>query len=63
MDNAIDFMLPFGEVELPPKFIDNFETTATWLSEFQRRWDKETSLFMPEFGKPIAIFSQPASET
>ena len=58
-----DFMLPFGEVELPPKFIDNFETTAIWLGEFQRRWDKETSLFMPEFGKPIAIFSQPASET
>ena len=58
-----DFMLPFGVVELPPKFIDNFETTAIWLSEFQRRWDKETSLFMPEFGKPIAIFSQPASET
>ena len=58
-----DFMLPFGEVELPPKFIDNFETTATWLGDFQRRWDKETSLFMPEFGKPIAIFSQPASET
>ena len=58
-----DFMLPFGEVELPPKFIDNFETTATWLGDFQRRWDRETSLFMPEFGKPIAIFSQPASET
>ena len=58
-----DFMLPFGEVKLPPKFINNFETTAIWLGEFQRRWDKETSLFMPEFGKPIAIFSQPASET
>ena len=58
-----DFMLPFGDVKLPPKFIDNFETTATWLDEFQRRWDRETSLFMPEFGKPIAIFSQPASET
>jgi len=58
-----DFTHPFGKVELPPKFIDNFETTATWLGEFQHRWDKETSLFMPEFGKPIAIFSQPASET
>jgi len=57
-----DFTKPFGEVVLPPKIIDNFETTAQWLVEFQRRWDRDTSLFMPEFGKPIAIFSQPASE-
>ena len=57
-----DFTKPFGEVVLPPKIIDNFETTAQWLLEFQRRWDSDTSLFMPEFGKPIAIFSQPASE-
>jgi L-ascorbate metabolism protein UlaG (beta-lactamase superfamily) len=58
-----DFFKPFGEVLLPPKFIDNFETTAIWLSEFQQRWDRETSLFMPEFGKPIAIFSQPATDS
>jgi L-ascorbate metabolism protein UlaG (beta-lactamase superfamily) len=58
-----DFTKPFGEVVLPPKIIDNFETTAKWLLEFQRRWDSDTSLFMPEFGKPIAIFSQPAAES
>jgi len=58
-----DFTKPFGEVVLPPKIIDNFETTAQWLVEFQRRWDSDTSLFIPEFGKPIAIFSQPASES
>jgi len=58
-----DFTKPFGEVVLPPKVIDNFETTAKWLLEFQRRWDNDASLFMPEFGKPIAIFSQPASES
>lgn len=58
-----DFTKPFGDVVLPPKIIDNFETTAKWLVEFQRRWDSDTSLFMPEFGKPIAIFSQPASES
>ena len=57
-----DFTKPFGEIVLPPRFIDNFEKTAQWLTEFQRRWDRDTSLFMPEFGKPIAIFSQPASE-
>jgi L-ascorbate metabolism protein UlaG (beta-lactamase superfamily) len=58
-----DFTQPFGEVILPPKIVDNFEKTAKWLTEFQRRWDSDTSLFMPEFGKPIAIFSQPASES
>lgn len=58
-----DFTKPFGEVVLAPKFIDNFEKTSTWLDEFRRRWDSDTSLFMPEFGKPIAIFSQPASES
>lgn len=58
-----DFTNPFGEVLLPPKFIDNFETTAIWLREFQQRWDRETSLFMPEFGEPIAIFTQPATDS
>jgi len=58
-----DFTQAFGVVKLPPKFIDNFEKTAQWLNEFRRRWDSDTSLFMPEFGKPIAIFAQPASET
>jgi len=58
-----DFTQPFGEVILPPKIVDNFEKTAKWLTEFQLRWDRDTSLFMPEFGKPIAIFSQPASES
>jgi L-ascorbate metabolism protein UlaG (beta-lactamase superfamily) len=58
-----DFTKPFGEVVLPPRIVHDFETTAQWLVEFQRRWDSDTSLFMPEFGKPIAIFSQPASES
>lgn len=58
-----DYTQPFGVVALPPKIIDNFDTTATWLNEFRRRWDSDASLFMPEFGKPIAIFSQPAAES
>jgi len=56
-----DFSKPFGEVTLPPRIINNFEKTAEWLLEFRDRWDTDASLFMPEFGKPIAIFSQPAS--
>lgn len=58
-----DYTQPFGVVTLPPKIIDNFDTTASWLNEFRRRWDGDASLFMPEFGKPIAIFSQPAAES
>ena len=58
-----DFTKPFGEIALPPRAIDNFENTAEWLIEFRNRWDSDASLFMPQFGKPIAIFSQPASES
>ena len=57
-----DLTRPFGEVVLSPRIADNFEKTAEWLGQFRNRWDKDASLFMPEFGKPIAIFSQPASE-
>jgi hypothetical protein len=57
-----DYTKPFGEVVLPPRVINDFETTAEWLDSFRRRWDSDASLFLPEFGKPIAIFSQPASD-
>ena len=57
-----DYTKPFGEVSLAPRIVDNFEKTSKWLLQFRDRWDNDTSLFMPEFGKPIAIFSQPASE-
>ncbi len=54
-----DFTKPFGEVVLWPKIIDNFETTVSWLDAFRRRWDSDASLYMPEFGRPIAIFTRP----
>ena len=58
-----DSTKPFGEVSLAPKFISNFAETAQWLEEFRRRWDRDSSLFMPVFGEPITIFSQPAAES
>lgn len=59
-----DYTQPFGTVRSPPKFINNFETVADWLESFRRRWDRDSSLFLPEFGKPIAIFSkQPTPQT
>ena len=57
-----DLTKPFGEIALFPRAVDNFEKTAVWLLQFRNRWDNDASLFIPEFGKPIAIFSQPASE-
>jgi L-ascorbate metabolism protein UlaG (beta-lactamase superfamily) len=57
-----DLTKPFGEIALSPRVVDNFEKTAVWLLQFRNRWDNDASLFIPEFGKPIAIFSQPASE-
>ena len=57
-----DFTQPFGEISLSPRAVDNFEKTADWLLQFRNRWDNDASLFIPEFGKPIAIFSQPASD-
>lgn len=57
-----DYSKPFGDVRLPPKVIDNFEVTATWLTEFRKRWDNDATLFLPEFGRPMAIFSEQASE-
>lgn len=58
-----DFTQPFGTVILAPKIIDNFVEIAAWLEEFRDRWDIDTSLYVPRFGEPIAIFAQPAAET
>lgn len=57
-----DYTQAFETVMLPPRFIDNIGKTARWMNEFRKRWDSDTSIFMPEFGKPIAIYSQPAAE-
>lgn len=58
-----DFTQPFGTVILAPKIVDNFVEIAAWLEEFRDRWDIDTSLYVPRFGEPIAIFAQPAAET
>ncbi len=57
-----DFTMPFGEVILWPKILDNFATTSVWLEEFRRRWDRDATLYLPEFGRPIAIFTRTAED-
>lgn len=52
-----DFTKPFGAVVLWPKIFDNFSKTSSWLDEFRRRWDSDATLYLPEFGRPIAIFT------
>lgn len=56
-----DLTQAFGDIRLPPTFADDTVRTTRWLTEFRDRWDSDTSLFMPTFGEPVAIFSQPAS--
>ena len=51
-----------GEIEPGPRFLSNFATTAEWLEEFRDRWDTNTRIFLPEFGKPIVLYPPPAPE-
>ncbi|MGI9232002.1 MAG: MBL fold metallo-hydrolase [Woeseiaceae bacterium] len=58
-----DFTQPFGEIVPAPRFLSDFTTTAAWLEAFRDTWDTGTQLFLPEFGKPIVVYPQPAPET
>ncbi len=54
-----DYTKPFGEIVPGPRFLGDLETTAAWLEEFRRKWDTDARLFLPEFGRPMAIYSSP----
>jgi len=58
-----DYTKPFGEVVPGPRVIGDIVTTAMWLEDFRARWDNEVQLFMPKFGRPVAIYAQPVPET
>jgi len=58
-----DYTRPFGDVIPGPKFLGDLTTTASWLDGFRKRWDNDAQLFMPEFGRPIALYAQPVPET
>ncbi len=58
-----DFTKPFGSVVPAPRFLGNLEKTAEWLDEFRATWDRETRIYLPRFGEPIALYAQPASTT
>jgi len=52
-----DFTRPFGDVSPWPTVMGDLRTATDWLEEFRDRWDRDTALFMPTFGEPIAIFA------
>jgi len=58
-----DFTRPFGEITPFPKFLDNIEKTALWFEEFRDTWDTNTKLYKPEFGRPIAVYTESSSST
>lgn len=57
-----DYTKPFGEVVPGPKFLGDLTTTAEWFEGFRKQWDNDAQLFMPEFGRPIALYAQPVPE-
>ena len=56
-----DFTRPFGEIVPSPRFLGNIEKTAEWFRDFQQTWDTESTVLLPEFGKPIALYAPPPS--
>lgn len=58
-----DLTRPFGEIVPIPRFLDDIEKTARWFEEFRDRWDTDTALYKPEFGKRIEVYSHTSSPT
>ena len=53
-----DYTQPFGKIVLAPKLLDNFVNTARWLQEFRDTWDKDTQVYLPEFGKALPLYPE-----
>ena len=58
-----DLTKPFGEIVPIPRFLDDIEKTARWFEEFRDRWDTDTALYKPEFGKRVEVYSHASSPT
>ena len=58
-----DYTQPLGEIRLPPSLIDNFINTSRWLQEFRDTWDRDTLIFLPEYGKPVPLYPAEAPDT
>lgn len=58
-----DFTKPFGVVEPGPRVFGDLEETSRWLNTFRDSWDQDVTIYLPEFGKPIALYAQSSSST
>lgn len=57
-----DFTKPFGTIVPGPKFLSDLAATSELLETLRDRWDTGTRLFLPEFGKPIVVYTQPTPD-
>lgn len=51
-----DFMAPFGEVRLLPRFIDDVSLTAGWIDALLEESEAEVAIELPVFGQPIPLY-------
>ncbi len=56
-----DFTRPLGDIVPAPRVAGDLETNAEWFAAFRDRWDKDVALILPEFGVPMALYTQPSS--
>ena len=58
-----DFTKPFGVVVPGPRVLGDLEETSRWFDTFREKWDLDVTIYLPEFGKPIALYAQSSSST
>jgi len=58
-----DYTREFGVVVPGPRVFGDLEETSRWFNTFRERWDQDVEIFLPEFGRPIALYAQPSSST
>jgi L-ascorbate metabolism protein UlaG (beta-lactamase superfamily) len=58
-----DFTKPFGVIVPGPRVFGDLEKISRWFETFRDRWDQDVTIYLPEFGKPIALYAQPSSST
>lgn len=58
-----DFTKPFGVIVPGPRTFGDLERTSQWFDAFRERWDQDVTIYLAEFGKPIALYAQPSSST
>lgn len=58
-----DFTKPFGVIVPGPRAFGDLEETSIWFDRFRDTWDQDVTIYLPEFGKPMALYTQPSSST